>query len=101
MTKIVELNQKKRSSQKSEITICTKCTHLLSIAAGPRTGIWYNMFCKAQPLPKGVNPLNGKECYITQNDFGNIVHTDDRFHYCRDINDGNCPHFSEKDYLDR
>lgn len=72
-------------------TLCVKCTHLKAIQDGPRTGIWYNMRCRApgaQRVP-WVDPVGGGVVY------GNRAY-DEPEPYCRDINNGHCPHYEPK-----
>ena len=64
----------------SSATICTECRHYQDISDGFNRGVWYNMLCKATPLPEVIDHTIG-----AQNLFCN------RFAYCRDINtNGQC-----------
>jgi len=56
---------------------CVTCAHLLSRRDGPRTGVWYNLFCSVSPRERVRSPVTGK--------YGG-----EKLHYCRDINKGDC-----------
>ena len=77
-------------------TVCTACKNciLLDDSRGEwaRT-IWYNMLCKAHPLPRAVSPLTGKVSSIIVNDFGQTVEVNSEYDYCRDHNEGDCPDY--------
>lgn len=74
-----------------QITICRKCVHFLGKdATSPRKDVWYNHFCKASPLPTRIDPYDGKEKPCGVNDLGGAYFTENKFQYCRDVNDGAC-----------
>lgn len=77
-------------------TICVNCKHLKSISDGPRTGIWYNMYCSAVRRMSAIDPVSGNRCFLGKNSFGEDYFTDEEYPHCRDINKGNCPYFEEK-----
>lgn len=77
-------------------TVCANCIHFHNREDGPRTGIWYNQFCKVSPREKTVDPVSGKTGYKGVNDFGQEYLTDEPYRNCRDINKGNCPRFEAK-----
>lgn len=80
----------------NQVTICTRCGHFLNLEPGSvREHIWYNHLCKASPLPKGVDPYDGKEKACSINAFGGRYFSDNEFQYCRDVNDGNCQQFQD------
>lgn len=74
------------------MTICVNCIHFLQ----DEKKIWYNQFCKAKELSKGINPVNGKEEHIITNDLGNKNFTSTKYDFCRNVNLGNCELFIEK-----
>lgn len=62
-------------------TICTKCRNFL-VKKGFNDHIWYNQFCKANPLPEGFDYVAGETTPTA---------TDDKFKYARDCNPcGDC-----------
>ncbi len=76
-------------------SICVNCRRFESVSGGPRTGIWYNLYCHAVTRYKGIDPVSGEEGYIETNSFGQRYFTDQRFSYCRDINpNGDCVLFT-------
>ena len=78
-------------------TICKNCANLLRLEVGTlREDVWYNMLCKASPLPQKLDVVSGKSGYSSKNDFGQEYIGDNPYKYCRDVNDGNCPKFYPK-----
>jgi hypothetical protein len=78
-------------------TICTKCANFYNAEPGSvREHVWYNHLCKASPLPKRIDPYDGKMKSCSVNDLGRGIFTDHEFEYCREVNDGNCPKFKPK-----
>lgn len=78
------------------ITLCPECKYYMSIEDGPRTGIWYNLYCSAISREPTIDPTTGKRVYKGTNDLGGDYTTDTPYYHCRDINDGNCKHFRPK-----
>jgi hypothetical protein len=78
-------------------TLCINCEHFIS--RGP---IWYHHFCGAPEVQakEGIDPITGDTGFVKQNDLG-IKYFDDKSEpYARDINNGSCPHFTnKKEYL--
>jgi hypothetical protein len=64
-----------------ENTFCVNCENLEH--NGP--DVWYSYFCKVSPCKINVDPVTGKE----ESERGQ------EFHFCRDINTGNCEKFSQ------
>lgn len=73
------------------MTICVRCRHVR--IEEPSKGIWYNYRCGAIELPMAVDPVTGKTMRYRGNDLGRVSFTDEFHPYCRDINEGECPHF--------
>jgi hypothetical protein len=71
------------------MTACRDCKHFLYVTKNPNFGeddpIWYSMFCKASPIPPEFDPYTGK-----------FEKGSEEFHFCRDINKGDCPKFEYK-----
>ncbi|MGE0626815.1 MAG: hypothetical protein AB7O43_03260 [Hyphomicrobiaceae bacterium] len=75
-------------------TFCTKCLHFMNREPeGARKDIWYNHYCKASPLKRRIDPLDGVSKPHTTNSFGMHIFVDEEYQHCRDVNDGNCPKF--------
>ena len=75
--------------EKPKVTVCTQCVHFMNLEPGsPREHIWYNHLCKATPLPTKVDPCDGKTKPHGVNDLGGEYFTENRFQYCRNVNDG-------------
>lgn len=55
--------------------------------------VWYNHFCGAHPLPLRRSLQTGELVRIGKNDLGGEYETDDKFEFCRRINDGFCSKF--------
>lgn len=74
------------------MTACKDCIHLLlkrepGVFIVNRTSaspIWYEMYCQASPIPPEFDPYTGK-----------LEKQNEGFHFCRDINTGDCPKFEE------
>lgn len=66
-------------------TICVNCQYHHGKPDGPRSSVWYNQFCMcpAVKLPAAVDPVTG----VTPQGL-------DLRPNCRDINRGDCQHFS-------
>ena len=80
------------SEQEPKVTICAECQHFISIEDGPRTGVWYNLFCGAIEQKPVLNVVTGKR--ETPNDNGHPC--------CREVNNGNCKLFEpRKSMVDR
>lgn len=64
-------------------TYCINCEYLIQGEPDtPRARCWYNHLCNAVPRERQRSHYNGElegEAYA----------------YCRDVNDGNCKHFSK------
>jgi hypothetical protein len=85
------------STEATAITVCKECKHFCNIDLdSPRADIWYNHLCKASPLPKGIDPTDGKSKSVSTNSFGTLYFSDDVYHKCRDINDGSCRLYEKK-----
>ncbi|MBI4215579.1 MAG: hypothetical protein HY602_02545 [Parcubacteria group bacterium] len=81
---------------KPEVTVCTKCVHFLNLAPdsnSPHKDMWYFHLCMATPLPIDIDPYDGKGKPYCRNDIGSKVFTENKFQYCRDVNNGMCPKF--------
>lgn len=78
----------------SEITICFNCQHFRH--KDQSRDVWYNHHCGAMPLPMAADPVTGRTMHYKQNDLGKSYFTEEAFAYCRDVNDGNCKHFTAK-----
>lgn len=86
-----------REMENDRITICTKCKHFINLEpSSPRKDVWYNHVCKASKRPKKIDPYDGKIRFISKNDLGNEITTDNPYEYCRYINNGNCYLFEDK-----
>ena len=71
--------------------ICAKCKHHCFTS-----DIWYDQYCHAVERERGIDPVNGKKCFVFVNDLGCKCFTDDRYPYCRDINpEGECLLYEE------
>lgn len=76
------------------MTVCYECVSFKNLEpSSPRKDVWYNHLCLANPLPTEIDPVDGEEKPCTINDLGRKVFVDNRYKYCRDCNDGNCPQF--------
>jgi hypothetical protein len=84
-------------------TICANCRHLHAKQDGPRTGIWYNMLCRAPAVQTepSRDPVSGKIGYRRKNDLGGGCYDDQPSPFCRDVNHGNCEHYARKGVLAR
>lgn len=72
-------------------TICLECQFHLRISD---SNIWYDQYCKAEPLPQKRDPFDGKMKSINQ--MGSAIGPP-AYQHCQDVNiDGNCPHFKQK-----
>lgn len=83
---------------KTKTIICYLCEHFhneepLSV----RKFVWYNHLCKASPLPIEMNPVTGEMQARSTNDLGTTIYTDRNFKFCRDVNNGDCEFFVEKE----
>ena len=75
------------------MNICVDCKHHENLT--PERGAWYNHMCKANPLPKSINPVTGKTETFKSNDLGMVIFVDQQNAYCRDINtDGECKQYA-------
>lgn len=80
--------------EQDEVTICTQCVHFKNLEPhSARKDVWYNHLCQATPLPKKVDPYDGKMKPCAVNDLGREHFTENEFQYCRELNDGKCPKF--------
>lgn len=96
MGELVSLEDSRKSKQ-PEVTVCTQCAHFMNLEPGSaREHVWYNHLCQATPLPKKVDPYDGKEKSYGVNDLGQEYYTENKFQYCRDVNDGRCPKFQAR-----
>ena len=76
-------------------TICTQCDHYHDMEPNSlRAGIWYNQLCKAVLLPTAIDPVDGRTKPYSVNDLGNTYYGEHIYEYCRNVNDGNCEHFT-------
>ena len=76
----------KHENPQEPFTICYACVHFLNVSGGFNSDIWYNHLCKAYPI-------NGQFDYVT----GKVGTAEkEKFSYCRDRNDGNCPKYEAK-----
>jgi len=88
------ITKKKDETERSkpEMTICTRCKHFYQ-----RSEVWYDQFCKASPLEKRVDPIDGRVKCFGVNDLGNSYSTHNGYHYARNINtDGKCEKYEPK-----
>ena len=86
----------KARTRERPTTICAHCAHFVHLeTTGPRAGLWYNHLCAAPPVqrPKSVDPVTGGDAYFGHNDLGGRVNHGRPEPFCRDVNDGHCPHF--------
>lgn len=68
-------------------TACRDCKFFQFAPTNEREPIiWYYCFCKASPKPPKFDPI-----------FGQMVKDNPEFHYCKDINHGDCNLFERKD----
>ena len=74
------------------MTLCPECRFYMSIEDGPRTGVWYNLYCMAVRKDTGIDPTTGKQKYRD----GSGYLSDEEYYHCRDFNDGNCIYFQPK-----
>ena len=80
---------------KTQETICTKCRHYLHIVENPAAPqVWYNHRCGAVSREVGIDLVTGVKGYRETNSLGMGYVTDQQHPYCRDVNNGSCPHFS-------
>jgi nucleoside 2-deoxyribosyltransferase len=80
----------KEEIEPEKVTICTNCANFMNKVPG--STIWYNHYCAANPLPRKIDPYDGKLKAHCVNDLGGGYFTDDDegFMHCRDINKGAC-----------
>lgn len=75
-------------------TICTDCRHHKHLIKNPSAPhVWYNHFCGAVEREPAVDPVTGRLGFLGRNDLGTTCVTEDQFHFCRDINRGDCEYF--------
>ena len=74
------------------MTICRNCVHYRCVGRA----IWYNERCSAEAvqLPPATDPVSGKEGFQIMNGLGMVLIVDDSKPYCRNINHGECAHFT-------
>jgi hypothetical protein len=80
-----------------EMTICVECRHCLQ--QGDRRGaIWYNFTCAHPALERllGIDYVTGQKCYWALNSLGQTICVSSAHPYCRDINNGECQHYSPR-----
>lgn len=78
------------------MTFCKTCKHHIAAEQNTvRADIWYNHFCAASPRVSVTDPVTGKGGYSETNDLGRAVITDNKYRYCRDVNNGDCQLFEE------
>ena len=79
------------------MTICTKCKYFENLEPGSvREHVWYNHVCKASPLPTAIDPYDGKRKSCGSNDLGGGYFTKRAYQFCRDVNNGACPKFEQR-----
>lgn len=74
------------------LTICVNCKH----HNGPKlSNLWYDHKCSHPNLRREaeIDPVTGQSCYSHKNDLGRVGTSASPFPFCRDINNGNCPHY--------
>ncbi len=80
-----------------KITICKRCKYFINIDPfSCRRDVWYNHLCRASPLPKKVDPYDGKMKSYRLDRLNRVCFTQHDFEYCRDVNDGSCLKFQKK-----
>lgn len=85
------------TKSKDNFTVCKECENFINCEPGsPREHVWYNHRCKANPIPKAIDPYDGKLKGIGRNDLGGQYFTDEEYGWCRDKNDGNCADFKPR-----
>ena len=76
--------------------ICVECKHFI----GDVDGIWYDQYC-GHPTSERftrVDPVTGKEKYLSRNDLGNEYLSSEQWHHARDMNtSGKCPCWEKVD----
>jgi hypothetical protein len=78
----------------NKLTVCIECAHFINKEPDSvRSEVWYNHLCKASPLGTAVDPYDGKRKPVLKNDLGRDVFREDRYRHCRDVNQGDCPHY--------
>lgn len=76
-------------------TVCKWCASFKNVEPDSiRADVWYNHLCTVSPLPMSVDPYDGQEKPVGVNSLGHSYFSEDKFHYCRDVNDGHCQLFS-------
>lgn len=86
-----------RILQQEVVTVCLECRFFHnSEPNSTRSHIWYNHFCMAAPFPKTIDPYDGKLKPCQLNSLGDRYFPNHPYKFCRDINDGRCPHFERK-----
>lgn len=84
-------------------TICSECKWLMrgEMETSPRYDVWYNLFCGAIDFKPALDIHSGKWGYRGNLHYGEHLDkgtiTDNPNPYCRDVNTGDCPYFSEAD----
>ena len=78
------------------MTICKKCKNFKMLNKNNGADCWYNHVCKANKLPVEIDPIDGREKPCSYNDLGDKYFSEDKYEYCRDINNGNCQNFIPK-----
>jgi len=77
--------------------ICINCLNFINLDPySPRKDVWYNHVCRANPLPKKINPTTGNIDPYSINDFGSEYFEDHEFEYCRKCNNGKCKQYEVK-----
>lgn len=82
-------------------TICVSCNHHHTNQDGPRSDCWYNHFClhpELAAIPE-QNPVTGKVEYAGVNSLWGQYFTAQKHPYCRDVNNGNCPHYESEEQV--
>ena len=97
MTKNVVSMEDKKKAKMPEVTVCVQCKFFINLEPGSsREHVWYNHLCSATPLPKKIDPYDGKKKPWSRNDLGGEYFSDNEFKYCKNVNDGKCPKFESR-----
>lgn len=80
-------------------TICYNCRNFKNKEPHScRKDVWYNHICTASERESSVCPTTGKPMLCGTNDLGGEYLTEDKYRYCRAINDGQCDKFEDKNH---
>jgi hypothetical protein len=83
------------------LTICTRCRYHANTHDGSRLGplpdTWFYQVCSAPAVRREptIDPVTGKSGFLSRNDLGMDVVTDEARPYCRSVNRGDCVYYEE------